>query len=394
MSAYKPYTLDLVEKASSKELFSVASTFAGGGGSSTGYKLSGGKVLMANEVDPTAAATYRLNYPNTPLVNLDIRRITRRGGQRGVINFFKDFGIDFGELDILDGSPPCTTFSNASAGRGKDKVERKNIIHANVEQSRIGMLIHDYIYLVNCIKPRVFIMENVVPSRNSPVFTDAIHRARKHGYIIQWQNVKAKHCGVPQHRERLITIGIRDDVAAQLDIRNPTDLASLFPNSGEEVSLRSALSGVVSDPEEVEVWLDSCRLSASYEQVRALPKGGPKHLKISDIIKDWKALNTDFNLLRAGWDTTCPTITCRGQQLGISGVHHPEQDRKFSIAELKRIMSLPDDFKLSGTLNDKATRIGNMVPPLMVSVIANNVYHHILSKIVKSSYQGISNEQF
>lgn len=386
MVEYQPYTLNDVFSHSNEGLFTVVSTFAGGGGSSTGYRLAGGKILVANEVDPIAAQTYRLNYPDTEVVNLDIRKITRRGGRKAVLDFFAQFGIGLGDLDILDGSPPCTTFSIASAGKGKEKSERKNIIHANVEQSRIGMLIHDYIYLVNCLKPRVFIMENVVPSKKSPVFKDAIERAEKHGYLIEWQTVKAKHCGVPQHRERLITIGIREDIAKQLEFSCRTDLNLLFPQQGIEVSLRSALTGIENDPEEVEVWLDSCRLSASYEQVRVLPKGGSKHIKMTDVVMGWRTINADFNLIRAGWDTTCPTLTCRGQQLGISGVHHPDFDRKFTISELKRIMSLPDDFQLSGTLNDKATRIGNMVPPLMTHSIARSVYDVVLSKVERGPY--------
>jgi DNA (cytosine-5)-methyltransferase 1 len=387
MSAYRPYLLAEVRRNSAEQRFTVVSTFAGGGGSSTGYRLAGGKVVLANEVDPSAASTYRLNYPDTPLVNLDIRKITRKGGRKYVLDFFAEHGISLGDLDILDGSPPCTTFSIASAGRGKDKIERKNIVHANVQQSRIGMLVHDYIYLVNCLKPRVFIMENVVPSKKSPVFSDAIARARKHGYLIQWQTVKAKECAVAQHRERLITIGVRSDLAAKLRLKTPSDLAMLFPSGGEDVTLRSALNGVVNDPDEVEVWLDSCRLSASYEQIRAIPKGGPKHLKVGDVIEKWNLLNADFSLLRAGWETTCPTLTCRGQQLGISGVHHPDYDRKFTITEMKRIMSLPDDFQLSGSLNDKATRIGNMVPPLMTYSIAKSVYEKVLARVEKAPFK-------
>lgn len=203
---YRPYLLDEVKRSSEKDLFTVVSTFAGGGGSSTGYKLAGGNILVANEVNQTAAETYSANYPKTPVANMDIRKITRRGGRQYVLDFFKEYGVEFEGLDVFDGSPPCTTFSTASAGKGKDKIERKNIKHANVDQSRIGMLIHDYIYLVNCLRPRVFIMENVVPSKNSPVFKDAIERVKKHGYVIGWDSVFATDCGVPQKRERLITI--------------------------------------------------------------------------------------------------------------------------------------------------------------------------------------------
>jgi len=386
MSEYKPYVMDGVRSEASKNLFGVVTTFAGGGGSSTGYQLAGGKILLANEVDPVAADTYKLNYPDTPLVNLDVRKITRRGGRKKVLEFFSEYGIGLGDLDLLDGSPPCTTFSTASAGKGKEKTDQKNIKHANVDQSRIGMLIHDYIYLVNCLKPRVFLMENVVPSMKSPIYQDAVNRCQRHGYLVQKKAVQAKYCGVAQHRERLITIGLRKDLADQLNFKKPSDLEVVFPTECAPVTLRSALKDLVNDPEEVEVWLNSCRLSASYEQIKAIPKGQGKYLKISDVIPEWKHLNSDFSLLRAGWDSTCPTLTCRGQQLGISGVHHPDYDRKFTIAELKRIMSLPDDYILTGTLNDKATRIGNMVPPQMTKAIADNIYKEIFSKTEKTDF--------
>ena len=380
MSEYRPYKLKDVNKSSSRELFTVVSTFAGGGGSSTGYKLAGGKVLVANEINPIAKDTYAKNYPSTPVSNMNIRKITGRGSRQLVLDYFSEFGVEVEELDIFDGSPPCTTFSTASAGKGVDKVERKNVVHAGTDQSRIGMLVHDYIYLVNCLSPKVFVMENVVPSRKSPVFKDAISRVRKYGYKVHWDTVFAPDCGVGQHRTRLITIGVRPDVCKTVGFKNDDDLSILFPEKVQDpVSLRSTLKGVDLDPEEVEILLESCRLSSSYEVVKSIPKGGPKHLKISDVFPDWKELfNSDFTTLRAGWETTCPTLTCRGQQLGIGGVHHPDSDRKFTVSEMKRIMSLPDDFKLTGTFNDKSERIGNMVPPLMTKTIASSVYQNVL----------------
>lgn len=179
----------------------------------------------------------------------------------------------------------------------------------------------------------------------------------------------------------MIIIGVRWDICKQLEFDDPSDLNYVFPTRNEPVTLRSTLKGIINDPEEVEVWLDNCRLSASYEQIKVIPKGGPKNLRIIDVLPEYEKFKTDFNLRRAGWDTTCPTLTCRGQQLGISGVHHPDFDRKFTIAEMKRIMSLPDDFRFSGTLNDKATRIGNMVPPLMTKTIMGSIYGKVLSKI-------------
>ena len=105
---YKPYNLKDVVKASKQEKFTVVSTFAGGGGSSTGYRLAGGKILCVNEFVEAAVDTYKSNYPNTPVLPDDIKKLTGE-------DFLKIAGIKKGELDILDGSPPCSAFSMAGS---------------------------------------------------------------------------------------------------------------------------------------------------------------------------------------------------------------------------------------------------------------------------------------
>jgi DNA (cytosine-5)-methyltransferase 1 len=88
----------------------------------------------------------------------------------------------------------------------------------------------------------------------------------------------------------------------------------------------------------------------------------------------WKS---DFSLTRAAWDLPCPTITATGAQ-GRGGIYHPEENRGFTIDELKRLTGLPDDFQLSGTFAQKAERIGRMVPPLMTKSLAESVYTKLL----------------
>ena len=102
---YKPYYMKDVLDNSSKELFNVISTFAGGGGSSTGYRLAGGKILCVNEFVEAAIDTYKSNYPNTPILPDDIKKLKGE-------DFLKMAGIQKGDLDILDGSPPCSAFSS------------------------------------------------------------------------------------------------------------------------------------------------------------------------------------------------------------------------------------------------------------------------------------------
>ena len=101
---YEQYYLDDVYKASAQNKFTVVSTFAGGGGSSTGYRLAGGKILCINEFVEEAQNTYRENYPDTPILPGDIKKLSAK-------DFLDIAGTT--DIDILDGSPPCSAFSVA-----------------------------------------------------------------------------------------------------------------------------------------------------------------------------------------------------------------------------------------------------------------------------------------
>jgi DNA (cytosine-5)-methyltransferase 1 len=98
---------------SSKKLFTVISTFAGGGGSSTGYRLAGGNVLAINEFVEEAIKTYSLNFPDTKIIPGDIKKLSGK-------DFLDISGLKEGELDIFDGSPPCSAFSVSSSSKGKN----------------------------------------------------------------------------------------------------------------------------------------------------------------------------------------------------------------------------------------------------------------------------------
>ena len=101
---YKPYLMKDVLDGEAQEKFRVISTFAGGGGSSTGYRLAGGKILAINEFVEEARNTYRDNYPNTPILDGDIKELEGK-------DFLEIANIKEGELELLDGSPPCSAFS-------------------------------------------------------------------------------------------------------------------------------------------------------------------------------------------------------------------------------------------------------------------------------------------
>lgn len=373
---FRPYTLADVNGSGAQGLFSVVTTFAGGGGSSTGYRLAGGKVLLANEVVDEAVATYRANYPETPVAAMDIRKgITRRGGRDSVLKFFREHGIEEGDYDILDGSPPCSTFS--TAGKGEKKNEQKDVKYSDITQDRIGMLIHDYVYIANCTKPRVVVMENVPGIQRSQVFQHALERLRRWGYLVNFKVLCSSHFGVPQRRNRLFVVGVRPDIAKKVGLKSDLDILSLYPTGSlYEPTIRDAFDGLAVDPKERNMLLTDCRKSSTYELIRTYPKDPAFVTRMVHLRSDW---TSDFNLVRASWDKPSPTITQMGQQMGRGGVHHPSEDRVFTIAELIRLMGLPDDYRLTGTFNKKAERLGRMVPPLMTKALAEAIYEKVLS---------------
>jgi DNA (cytosine-5)-methyltransferase 1 len=371
---FNPYKLEDVYKQSNKRLFSVVSTFAGGGGSSTGYKLAGGHILFANEFIPEAVKTYNSNYPDTKVSDIEIRKVTRN---KKVKEWFQIYGVNVGEYDILDGSPPCSTFS--SAGKGKKKMEEKNVRYSDSKQDRLGMLIHDFVYIANVTKPKVVIMENVPNIKSSDVFKKAISQLSKYNYIVTYGILTSSNFNVPQRRRRLFVLGVRKDIADKVGIKDEKDLLTIYPKgSSYEPSIKDGIKDLKINSSEKDLLLSNNRRSMTHHLLKALPFNPSDSIKISDIDKSWKS---DFNLVRSSWDHPCPTLTQMGQQMGRGGIFHPSENRVFTIAELKRLTGLPDDYVLTGSFNKKAERIGRMVPPLMTKALAESVYTNILSKI-------------
>ena len=110
-------------------------------------------------------------------------------------------------------------------------------------------------------------------------------------------------------------------------------------------------------------------------KVLLLPKNPDRQVKGSE----YHPTQSLFNLIRPSPGLPSPTITQQGQQKGLSGVIHYEYDRKLTIPELKRVQGLPEDFKLEGTFNQKAERIGRMVAPKCIANLATSVYNKVLS---------------
>jgi DNA (cytosine-5)-methyltransferase 1 len=378
MNAYKRFTLQDVLDGEKKNLFTVVSTFAGGGGSSTGYRLAGGHILAINEFVEEARNTYSTNYPNTIILPDDIKKLTGE-------SFLNIIKLKSGELDIFDGSPPCSAFSMAgSVSHGKGNTHKdafgKTKKYSDIKDvSNVEDLFFEFLRVAKDIKPKVIIGENVeglTMGDAKDYFFKIQNTFEQIGYLVVANVLDASYFGVPQSRKRTFFIGIRNDVADKIGI-NLLTLGHLFPEKNlVQTTLGEAINDIKNEDEkEINYLLEKLSPDTAVGKTLVkMPKDPDKVL----TGMDYHDKGHHFNLKRTSRKKPSPTITAMGNLAGVAGVCHPTEDRKFTIKELKRIMTLPEDFKLTGEHKQQSERIGRMVPPLMMKALAESVFNKVI----------------
>lgn len=339
--------------------YKVVSLFSGTGGSSLGYKLAGYEVLLANEFIDTAADCYQLNFPNTVVLRDDIRKISGK-------QILEKLNLQVGELDILDGSPPCAAFSVAGK---RDKKWGQVVKYSETEQ-RVDDLFFEYSRLLSEIKPKVFVAENVkglVIGKATEVFDKIMKELRDQGYNVSCRVLDAQYLGVPQRRTRTIFVGVRKDLKILPSHPLPTH---------KPITLREAISDIENDEQEL--------TEATYKESRSV-------IPILNQMKpgesgDKYANGSYFSLMRLDWDKPSNPVLQSDAKQTSSCCVHPDENRKLTIKELKRVSSFPDDFKLVGNFAQQWERIGRAVPPNMMKEIASHIRYFILDKIYKIEY--------
>jgi len=314
------------------------STFACGGGSSMGYKRAGCSIVAANDIDPEMAWHYKRNL-NPPLYYLcPIADLITAKLPDELFN-----------LDILDGSPPCSTFSMAGSREkswGKDK-------HFREGQAKqvLSDLFFDYLNLVERLKPRVAIAENVkgMILGNAKGYTKLIMaRFRKIGYRPQLFLLNAADCGVPQRRERVFFVAIRDDIEAP-----PLKLSPKH----RWISAGEAIGDVQKLSEEEKTDTDINKYAIG-RVASKLVKG------------EYTGMGFQHSIIKK--DKPSPTLTAAIGGASCASVMHWFGDRKLTFREAKRLGSFPDDYHAK---TDKIGKymIGMSVPPRMTETVARAV---------------------
>ena len=306
----------------------VISTFAGCGGSSLGYHMAGFRELLAVEWEQNAADTFRLNFPHVPLYHGDIAKLS-------VDECLRLAGVAPGELDVFDGSPPCQGFSTA----GKRELgDQRN------------QLFREYCRLLRGLRPKAFVMENVsgmVKGDFKIIFAEILRTLKGCGYRVKARLLNAMFFGVPQSRERMIFIGLREDLG-----REPSHPAGW----SEPVVVRDAFAGA-----------DTTSLGKPTACVRAIAH----RIRPGGNAGDHTANGIAFSVIRANPATPSPCVT--KSMAGTSGILQPTGDGYLSASQLKRCGSFPDDFRLTGKPAERWARVGNSVPPLLMRSIARHV---------------------
>lgn len=308
-----------------------ASTFSGAGGSCMGIKMAGFAVPYANEFIDAARAVRALNFKDEFCDGRDIREVT-------AASILDSIGLDVGQLDLFNGSPPCSAFSACGKRDEGWGVEKKY----SDKTQRVDDLFFEFSRLLKELQPRAFVAENVAGltrGRALGYYNLIAKSLVDAGYDVGVALLDAQWLGVPQTRSRTIFIGYRRNLGITPTFPKP------LPRRYSIVDACPWLKGAV------------------------LQVGNPNHVQ-----KEGNSFPRGV-MVRA--TEPCPAILATNRNLG-GGPHKllmPDgTERVFTIPELMRLQTFPDDYDMGDANYARQwERVGRSVPPLMMRAIATHI---------------------
>jgi DNA (cytosine-5)-methyltransferase 1 len=333
--------------------FTAISTFSGCGGSCLGLEMAGFDIRVASEFIESARETYAANHPQVVLDGNDIRNINGS-------TLLELAGTD--EIDLLEGSPPCSPFSTI----GKRHEGWGSVRHYSDSEQRSDDLFFEFARLLSDIRPKVFVAENVkglVTGSAKGYFKLILGRLRSLGYRVEARLLDASLLGVPQKRQRVIFIGVRDDLGLEPIFPKPFRYTyNLYDALGKHLRVPDDATNL--DPETgTDLSIERFAIGKAY---KATPIGSQSERY--------------FQLSRPDPNKPSSTIVATIGNIGAANQKHPFDARNWNLREIRRLCSFPDDFILHGTFQQRAERLGRAVPPLMMKAIADTIRDEILHK--------------
>lgn len=305
----------------------VVSMFAGCGGMDYEFhKNTNFNIVYVNDFDKDSCDTYKKNFDFEPVCK-DIKKIKT-----------------IPDCDVLMGGFPCQGFSIANKNR--------------CEEDKRNSLYKELVRLLKLKQPKYFVFENVKgilslggyetpddkKNNAGKVFKMIISDLNNCGYHVETKLFRMKWYSIPQNRERVIFIGIRNDIYPKITFKWPK----------ESKTITHTLKDAIGD------------LPIEYDE--EIQHIGTKHkVKITGYMGN-RVLD---------WDSVSPTITGRGSGTGGPVINvHPSKERRMTVREYARIQTFPDDFMFCGSVSSMYRQIGNAVPPKF-SVILAKIIHRI-----------------
>lgn len=318
----------------------VISLFSGAGGLDLGFIQAGHEIIWANDHDPDAVMTYQKNI-GRHIIAEDIENIKVK---------------DIPKADILIGGFPCQGFSCANLKRSTE--DKRNELYLQ------------FLKVLSAKQPKYFLAENVrglLSLDKGRVLQMIISDFETCGvgYKVSYKVLNAADFGVPQHRLRVIIVGVRNDLAKkqQYNFPKPTHLKlnengdrNLF--EGDEISSNGKVGN----------WI------TILQALEKIPEPTESHELLNHVCSKYKITNRNFT----GHRTTdpnkpSPTILARGNgKGGVCAIQHPKNHRRLSVRESAIIQTFPIDFEFCGTLGSMYRQVGNAVPVLLAKRLAES----------------------
>lgn len=327
--------------------FSSIELFAGAGGLALGLEKAGFKAVLLNEIDKYACQTLRQNRPHWHVIEGDIKNIN-----------FKAYKH---KVDFVSGGFPCQAFSYAGHKRGFEDVR--------------GTLFFEFARAITEIQPKVFLAENVrglLNHDNGRTLATIKSVIADLGYSLMGSEVlKAMYYRVPQKRERLFLIAVRNDLVNKAKF--------YFPQPQETfMTLRDALKAGQ---------LYNCDVPQSEGQhypatkkavLDLVPAGGcwrhlPENVQRAYMKKSYYLGGGKTGMARRlSWDEPSLTLTCSPAQNQTERCH-PDETRPLTVREYARIQTFPDNWQFMGSLSAQYKQIGNAVPVNLAHAMGNSL---------------------
>jgi DNA (cytosine-5)-methyltransferase 1 len=320
--------------------------FTGGGGLDLGLEDAGFEIRLCLDSNKAACDTIRLNRPKIPVIEKDICKVTGE-------DILRPTGLDVGETSLISGGPPCQSFSVLGQRKG-------------LKDPR-GGLIFEFVRIVDELKPKAFLLENVNgltmahSKRAAERIVDAFNEI---GYKPTRRVLDAVNFGVPQYRRRVFFTGGRGvSIEAMPPVVYGDDKQATL--LGRRLLHPRAVRWALQSPPPLEGLPNHVkrphgdRVRKRYEKLRPGQRDKIDH--------------TD----RLEWDRPSGTVLV-GSAAGGGRPHiHPEEPRVITVREAARLQTFPDDWVFAGSSTEQYRQIGNAVPVLLARAVGESLLQQL-----------------